>query len=261
MKKLGPNARWHGLSGVQLASLEKWLFEERQSYEIAWERAKAELGFAGSVSSLKRFYLRRAGERAVEGFAEAGAEAEAIVGAPASAGLMRSAAMKVVSRLLLKRVREAPDEVKEWETLAKLLLQSEENELRRELKQEDNEIRRAWLAFARERFHFDVVEEAQKALPEIQELAEARQDPQITKFEENKRINKIMRRIFGSAAHGFHPENAEEEAAQEKSAREQEATRLAEFEARRQALANLRTSQNQSGITELSGVKLDENAQ
>jgi hypothetical protein len=235
MKKLGPNARWKGLSAAQLASLEKWLFEEGKSYDVAWERAKSEFGFAGSVSSVRRFYQRCSQERIVAGFTEAQDEAEKINGAPASAGLMRTAAMKVLSRLLLKRVREAPGEVKEWESLVKLLLQSEDNELRRELKQEDNEIRRQYLAFARERFHFDVVEQAQKALPEIQVLAEARQDPQVTKFELNKRVNQIIRRIFGKEVFGLHPENAEEEAAREMS--QQEKKEAAETE---RALAQLR---------------------
>ena len=121
-------------------------------------------------------------------------DAEAIEASPANAGLFRSASMKLMGQLLLRQVRETPGEVKEWSALAKLMLWSEDIELRRQLKKEENEIRRENLAFAKERFHFNVVRRAEKVLPELQELAEARKDPKLKEYEENKRINAITGR-------------------------------------------------------------------
>src|ERR1700722_16631209 len=58
MRKTQSNAAWNGLSAEQRATLERWLFEENLGYELAYERAKTELGFAGSIASMKRFYQR-----------------------------------------------------------------------------------------------------------------------------------------------------------------------------------------------------------
>ncbi len=223
MKKVRSNARWNGLSKAQREMLEKWLFEDGLKYEEAWRRAQAELGFQGSVSSLKRFYVRRSQERVLEKLVETQEEAEAIVAAPATAGLFRSAAMKLVGQLFLRQVRDTPGEVKEWSALAKLMLWQEDLELRRQLKQEENEMRRENLAFAKERFHFNVVRRAEKVLPQLQELAEARKDPKLREYEEGKRLNAIIRNLFGSQMPKSHPESAEEEAAMEKAARGEKA--------------------------------------
>jgi hypothetical protein len=223
MKKVRSDARWHELTADQKSKLEAWLFEDGMGFEEAWRRAGEELGFKGSVSSVKRFFSRRSQERVLEKLVETQADAEAIVGSPASAQLFRSASMKLVGQLLLQQVRETPGAVKEWSALAKLLLWSEDMESRRQLKREENEIRRENLAFAKERFHFNVIRQAEKALPQLQELAEARKDPKLKEYEENKRINAIIRELFGSHMPKPHPENADEEAAMEEEARKKQA--------------------------------------
>ncbi len=120
--------------------------------------------------------------------------------------------MKMVGLLFLRQVRERPENVKEWGALAKLMLWSEDIELRRQLKTEENAIRRENLAFAKERFQFNMVKKALKALPQLQKLAEAMKDPKIKEYEENRRINEMTRAIFGDEVleEGFAPENAEE---------------------------------------------------
>jgi hypothetical protein len=209
----------------QQRTLEGWLFEDKLNYEEAWRRAQAELGFTGSVSSLKRYYVRRKQERLLESFAEAQEEAQGIVDAPASAGLFRTAAMKMVGLLFLQQVRDAPQGAKEWAGLAKLMLWQEDIELRRQLKNEENALRRENLAFAKERFHFNVVRRAEKVLPQLQELAEARKDPKLKEYEEARKMNAIMLDIFGSDVpkSDLHPENAEEEAAREEEERRKKA--------------------------------------
>src|SRR5579872_240061 len=136
MRKVKANSSWNGLSDQQRETLEEWLFEERLGLREATERARKELGFTGSVSSLGRFYRRASEERLLAGFTEAQSRAEKIAGAPVSMELLRQAAMKVVGQLLLKRLAEAPEDSKGWEGLARLLLQSEENEIRRTLQSE-----------------------------------------------------------------------------------------------------------------------------
>jgi hypothetical protein len=238
LKKVRSNAQWIGLTSGQRRTLEGWLFDDLLGFAESIERARRELGFTGSLSSLKRFYARRAREREVEGFGVSRDEAEAVNGAPGDAGVFRAAAMKRLARLLFKRVQEAPDDLAEWGMLATLLLKSEENELRRELKGEENEIRRECLEFAKERFRFNVVEEAQKALPELQALAEARKDPQLAKYEEAKRVNGILRCLFGeNLPEPLHPESPEEEAAVAKADAKAEAKAKAEAEEERIAAA------------------------
>ena len=63
MAKLKSHAKWNGLSKKQRETLEEWLFEEKMGFAKAWERAKKELGFTGSVSSLRRYYGRTQEER------------------------------------------------------------------------------------------------------------------------------------------------------------------------------------------------------
>ncbi|MDB6020171.1 MAG: hypothetical protein JWQ04_28 [Pedosphaera sp.] len=217
MKKAASNARWSGLSPENLQTLENWLFDAKLTYPCALERARRELGFTGSPSSLKRFYQRRSRERTVQGFREVCFGAETITQAPGDTALLRAAAMKMVGRLFLSRITETPEAVKDWEPLARLLLQSEDNELRRQMKSEENTIRRECLKFAQERFHYNVIEEAQKILPQLEALAEARKDPDTQFFDQSKYLNGMLRTLFGDTGY-FHPENLAEAEAQAKAA-------------------------------------------
>ncbi len=192
MKKVGPNAKWNGLSGKQRQMLEEWLFEDRLGYEGALERARKELGFKGSVSSLKRFYARTSEERMLRGFVQSQEQVKQIKEAPVSAEELRAAGMKVVAQLFLRQVVQAPEQVREWSRLAKLLLQSESNEIRFRLKREENELRHKSLEFAREKFHYDILEQGKKVLPQLQELWEAG----LTEYEQNKRTNDLRRRMW-----------------------------------------------------------------
>jgi hypothetical protein len=211
MKKVRADARWNGLSGKQREMLEEWLFEERLGYEAALERARKELGFKGSVSSLRRFYERTAEERMLRGFTQSQEQVDKIRQTPGSAEELRAAGMKVVAQLFLRQVVQAPEQVKEWSKLAKLLLQSESNEIRFRLKREDNELKHKALEFAREKFHYDILEEGKKVLPQLQELWEAG----LTEYEQNKRTNDLRRRMWPNVPNlpDLLPESEEEEKA------------------------------------------------
>src|SRR6266478_8832981 len=99
MTKVKSNASWNGLSPKQKRSLETWLFDEKLGYQKTLERARKELGFKGSVSSLRRFYSRTAQERLLAGFTEAEELAEAVDGAPVSTARLRSSGMKIVGQM------------------------------------------------------------------------------------------------------------------------------------------------------------------
>jgi hypothetical protein len=212
MPKVKSSAKWNGLSPQQRSTLEEWLFEEKLSYTKATERARAELGFKGSRSSLRRYYERRAGERMLERFAESEKLMASVNGAPVEVAGLRSAGMKVAAQVFFRLVTERPEELKAWLPLAKLLAQCERNDSWRAVKDEENGIRRAALEFARVRFQYDTMEEAMKALPELKALKAARARAEMTVYEKNQRRNDVWRTIFGEAIPGLLPENEEEEA-------------------------------------------------
>jgi hypothetical protein len=224
MKKTRSNARWAGLTAAQRKTLETWLFEEQINYEEALRRATETLNFKGSVSSIKRFYARRYHERLLESMGEEQEDAQEVADDAAGSAVFRTAGMKLAARAFFHQVREKPGNVKEWSPLAKLMLWSEDLELRRTLKAEENQLRRERLEFARERFQFNIVEKALKMLPELQELAEARKDPKQREYEEGKRVNAVIRRLFGSRMAKAHAESPEEEAAMEEAKRRQRET-------------------------------------
>jgi hypothetical protein len=203
--KTKSSARWNGLAARHRETLEAWLFEENLGFGEALERARTELGFAGSLSSLKRFYHRTADERMIEEYAE-----QAASEAGADDGDWLAKGMNVVGKLFVRQVTQNPDGVEEWWRLAKLLLQNRGNELRERLQGEENRIRRDYLALARERHQYDVLEEAEKALPELKERERLRQDPKVQKYEHNRAINLLMRKMFGVALN-LKPESEEQE--------------------------------------------------
>jgi len=194
MKKSAKNAKWNGLTPAQRDRLEGWLFDERLSYPEALKLARKEFGFAGSVTSLRRFYHRMAEARLLTEAVESAVEARPAL----SEGEARAVSMKALGNLLVRQITENPDDIKEWWLLAKLLLQSQENELRERLHREENDIRREYLDLARARFHWNAVEDAEKALPEIHELAQKRKDPKVRSHERAMAMNAVRRKLFGS---------------------------------------------------------------
>jgi hypothetical protein len=219
MKKSAKNAKWNGLTPAQRDQLEGWLFDERLSYPEALKLAQKEFGFTGSVPSLRRFYHRTAEARLLTDAVKEAAEARPAL----SEGEARAVSMKALGNLLVRQITENPDDIKEWWLLAKLLLQSQENELRERLHREENDIRREYLDLARARFHWNAVEDAEKALPEIHELAQKRKDPKVRSHERAMAMNAVRRKLFGSVSD---PEPESEEHAAE----------LAEFEKQRKSL-------------------------
>jgi hypothetical protein len=233
MEKVKSNALWNELSPEQQQTLDKWLFEDNLSYAEIFPKAQSELGFSGSISSLKRYYLRRKQERKVEELQEVKQYVAEMGGAGSDVGALRTVNMKLLGTYLLQALSEGPEKMKELTPTIALLLQNDHTEALREVKAEEHKIRREAMEFARKKFEFDVTEQAMKALPELQELAQARKDPDTKRYEANAFMNRARRRIAG-VVWEVKPESAQEEAEMlaARKAREERKQRRLEWEQR-----------------------------
>jgi hypothetical protein len=221
MQRTKSNALWKQLTADQLKMLDQWLFEEKLSLPDAHERAKTRFRFEGSASSLKRYRTRRRRERTEEEFKELKEEMAGVSQAPVETTALQSASMKLLGKFLFEQLRKSPESVKELTAALGLMVQHDRNEVRRD-----------WLKFAKEKFQFDAVEHALKALPQLKELEEARKDPDLADYEENAMINKIRREAFGVVYEAF-PESAKEEEEMLAARRERQAQKQREAEARK----------------------------
>lgn len=222
MKRVSSNARWAALTPKQRKTLESWLFEEKLGYDEALKRARVELGYAGSRTSLQRFCERLTHERWMNRLAESGRAAAEVAQAPVRTGTFMGSGMKILGQQFWEQIQTGPEELKDVPMLAKLLLQSEENQIQRDenlIRREAVELRRRALDMQEKRWQFDIVEEATKRLPELQELQQAKDDEK-DPYAHNKRMNKLITRMFGESPEPL-PESPEDE------------VRLAELKARR----------------------------
>ena len=233
MEKVKSNASWNQLSPEQQQSLDKWLFEDKLSYAEIFPKAQSELGFTGSISSLKRYYLRRKEEKQVAELEELKQYVAELSGAGSDVGALRTANMKLLNSYLLQLLSEGPEKLKELTPTINLMLQNDHNDALREVKAEEHKLRREMMEFAKKKFEFDMTEQAMKALPELQELAQARKDPDTKRHESNAFLNRARRKSAG-VVWEVKPESAQEEAEMlaARKAREERKQRRIEWEQR-----------------------------
>ena len=72
MNKVRSDALWNKLSPESKEVLDKWLFEDNLRYDDILAQAKSQLGFEGSLGSLKRYRYRREQERVLTDMDELG---------------------------------------------------------------------------------------------------------------------------------------------------------------------------------------------
>ena len=197
MKKVRSDALWNKLSAESRDVLDQWLFEDNLRYDDILSRAKSRLGFEGSLGSLKRYRYRREQERVLTDMDELGKDAEKVARAKGNAGTFRAANMNVFNGYLFRALRACPDELEKLRPLLGLMVQNDRNDTLREIKNEEFEIRREAMAFAREKFEFDAMEKALRALPQLRELAEARKDPKTKQADQKERFRQLRRMMFG----------------------------------------------------------------
>ena len=159
MRKPRSNSNWNQLTSPQRELVEKWLFDEHLSYEATLARVKSEFGLEASRTSLFRYYRRRAKERQMADLIEAQAMSDAVAAPELSTDSMRAAAIKLVAKTTLKLACERPDQLKELESLTKILLLSE-----------DNDIRRGRLKLEEEHFRYEAAAAASEEIPHLASL-------------------------------------------------------------------------------------------
>jgi len=222
MRKTKSEAHWNKLTPEQREILDRWLFEERQSYAAIFPRARDELGFKGSISSLQRYYARRDKERVTTEFTELRDELAALSGAPTDAAALWAASKKLLGRFLYLQMRKTPGNVKEWVPVAGLMVDNDRNELLRELKGNELKMREKVLEFAKEKFQVDMVEQALGVLPDLLDLERARRAAVPNAYVENAHLNRARRKMFG-VVWEVRPESPEEEAAMLAARKQREA--------------------------------------
>ncbi len=182
MRKMRDDSTWNQLSPEQRETLESWLFDENLGYAKTLERAQKEFGVEATIASVGRFYRRRAQERQVEELVEAQAAADELNELPVSAESLRAAAVKLVGKAVLKMVSEQPDRLEQLASLTRLLLDSE-----------DNDIRRARLRLAEKYFDYEATAASQKDLPQLRAyLAVVGDDTSLSHDEKIERVQAIL---------------------------------------------------------------------
>jgi hypothetical protein len=156
MRKLRTDSNWRRLDTAQREMVEKWLFDDHLGYEEIVARAKTEFGLETSISSVARYFRHRSQERQATGLAEAKAMSNFITGSELGTDAMRAAALKLIAKTALKIAWERPDRLRDLEALAKILLFSE-----------DNDIRRRHLKLKQQQFHYNAARAAGEEIPRL----------------------------------------------------------------------------------------------
>lgn len=182
MAKLRSDSNWTQLTCRQRQTMEQWLFDQHLSYDAILDRVKNEFGLEASRTSLCRYYQRRARERQMAELVDAQAMSDALAAPEFSTDSMRAAAVKVIARMTLKLACERPDQLKELESLAKILLLSE-----------DNDIRRARFQLEREQFRYETLSAASEELPNLARLLLAiEEDENLSQKEKMERVHALL---------------------------------------------------------------------
>jgi hypothetical protein len=182
MRKMRDDSTWNQLTPEQRETLESWLFDENLGYAKTLERVQKEFGVDATIASVGRFYRRRARERQVEELVEAQAAANELNDLPVSVASMREAAVKLVGKAVLKLANEKPEELEHLVSFTKLLLESE-----------DNDLRRSRLKLAQQYFHFEATAASLKELPQLRAYLDVvGGDTSLNHEEKIKRVQAIL---------------------------------------------------------------------
>lgn len=182
MRKMRDDSTWNQLAPEQRETLESWLFDENLGYAETLERVQKEFGVATTIASIGRYYRRRARERQVEELVEAQAAADELNELPVSVASLRNAAVKLVGKAVLKLAGEKPEELEQLVSFTKLLLDSE-----------DNDLRRSRLKLAEKYFDYEATAASVKELPKLRAyLAVVGDDTTLSHDEKMERVHAIL---------------------------------------------------------------------
>jgi hypothetical protein len=182
MRKMRDDSTWNQLTPEQREALENWLFDENLGYAKTLERVQKEFGVEATIASVGRFYRRRARERQMEELVEAQAAASELNDLPVNVASLREAAVKLVGKAALKLASEKPEELEHLVSFTKLLLESE-----------DNDLRRSRLKLAQQYFHFEATAASLKELPQLRAYLDVvGGDTSLNHEEKIKRVQAIL---------------------------------------------------------------------
>jgi hypothetical protein len=178
VSKLRDDSTWNQLTMEQRETMEGWLFDENLGYAKTLARVKKEFGLEATMSSLGRYYRRRARERQVEELLEAQDAAYDVKDLPLNVPVMRESLAKLLYKAVLKHATEKPGEVEQLAALTKLLLQSE-----------DIDIRRSRQKLAERYFDYEGIAASQKELPHLRAYLK------VTGFDDSQSYEEKMERM------------------------------------------------------------------
>ncbi|MGD0814510.1 MAG: hypothetical protein ABSA83_12970 [Verrucomicrobiota bacterium] len=176
------DSTWSQLTLEQREALESWLFDEKLGYAKTLERVQKEFGVEATIASVGRFYRRRARERQVEELVQAQADANELNDLPVSVASLREAAVKLVGKAALNLATEKPEQLEQLVSFTKLLLESE-----------DIDIRRSRMKLAQRCFDYEATAASQKDLPQLRAYMQViSDDTSLTYDEKIKRVHAIL---------------------------------------------------------------------
>jgi hypothetical protein len=183
MRKLREDSTWNQLTPEQREKLERWLFDENLGYAKTLERVKTEFGIETTATSLCRYYRRRVLERQADELTEAQFSADVLNGTAVDANSLRTATLKLVSKAALNVASEKPQEIEQLVSLTELLLEAEQNDLRR-----------GRLEFDQRCFDYEATVESLRDLPWVRAYMQAIQDDK--SLNDHEKIKKVQAMLF-----------------------------------------------------------------
>jgi hypothetical protein len=182
MRKLREDSLGNKLTLEQRDLLEHWLFDDNLGYTEARERVQKEFGLETTVWSVSRFFHQRARERPIEQLVEASVSAGMVNATPISTASLREAAVKLAGKSALKLAGEKPNDMDHLVAFTRLLLESEENEIRRER-----------LRLSQRQFDHAAMASTIEELPQLRSyLITVSDDGSLTEMEKLERIRAII---------------------------------------------------------------------
>jgi hypothetical protein len=184
VSKMRDDSTFNQLTPEQRETMEGWLFDENLGYAKTLERVKQEFGLEATMSSLGRYYRRRARDRQVEKLLDAQDAAFDVKDLPLSVPVMREALAKILYGAVLKQATENPGEVEQLAALTKLLLASE-----------DIDVRRSRQKLAERYFDYEAIAASQKELPHLRALLKVDGFDDGQSYEE--KMERMHKMLFG----------------------------------------------------------------
>jgi hypothetical protein len=129
MSKLRSDSVFNQLTPEQADSLEGWLFEEGISYKEARERVQKEFNLTTSLSGLRRFYQRLAGERSKESLTDMITVCVEAMGA-AQPGVLAGGYLTLALKCAVELLTQSPG-IKELTGLMRVMTSAQALEMKR----------------------------------------------------------------------------------------------------------------------------------